>query len=97
MTARMPDADLDTALAPLLAKGWALSADRRSLTRQFRFDDFPQAFGWMTRVALWAQTWDHHPDWRNSHARVEVTLTTHDAGGLTALDLKLAEKMDALA
>ncbi|AXQ92528.1 4a-hydroxytetrahydrobiopterin dehydratase [Cereibacter azotoformans] len=84
-------------LAPVLAAGWSLSADQRAICKTYRFPDFVAAFGFMTRAALWAEKWNHHPDWRNSYGLVEVTLTSHDAGGLTARDLKLAQKMDALA
>jgi 4a-hydroxytetrahydrobiopterin dehydratase len=63
----------------------------------FRFRDFVAAFGFMTRVALAAERANHHPEWLNVYDRVEITLTTHDAGGLTGLDLALAEQVDALA
>jgi 4a-hydroxytetrahydrobiopterin dehydratase len=77
--------------------GWASASDKDALTKTFRFTDFNAAFGWMTRVALAAEKIDHHPEWFNVYDRVEVTLTTHDAGGVTALDLKLAGIMDASA
>ena len=57
---------------------------------------FVDAFGWMTRAAIWAEKWNHHPEWFNVYKRVEVTLTTHDVGGLSPLDVKLARKMDGL-
>lgn len=84
-------------LAPLLAAGWQLAPDRDALTRTFRFKGFPEAIGFMTAAALYAEKWNHHPEWSNIHARVTVTLTTHDAGGLTELDLRLAQKMSELA
>ena len=74
---------------------WELAADR--IKRTFRFKDFVGAFGWMSSVALVAERMNHHPDWRNVWATVEVELSTHDAGGLTELDMKLASEMDALA
>lgn len=76
--------------------GWTLSAEGESLTKTFVFDDFAHAFGWMTKVAIWAEKMGHHPDWSNSYKTVKVTLTTHDAGGLTAKDIELARKMDEL-
>jgi 4a-hydroxytetrahydrobiopterin dehydratase len=78
--------------------GWrAGEGDRETLARTYRFADFNAAFGFMTRVALMAETLDHHPEWINVYSRVDVTLTTHDAGGVTALDLKLARFMDEAA
>lgn len=84
-------------LAPLLATGWQIAPDRDALTKTFRFKGFPEAFGFMTSAAFFAEKWNHHPEWSNIHSRVTVTLTTHDAGGLTELDIRLAEAMDALA
>jgi len=86
-----------TALEPLLANGWALAEGRDAITKDFIFKDFNAAFGWMTRVALVAEKMDHHPEWFNVYKTVKVTLTTHDAGGLSELDVTLARKMDALA
>ena len=76
---------------------WRLVAGRDALQRTFRFENFNQAWGFMCRVALVAEKLDHHPEWSNVWNRVEVTLTTHDAGGLTALDLRLARAMDRIA
>ena len=84
-----------TALARL--KGWSDVAGRDAITKKFIFADFNQAFGFMTRVALVAEKLDHHPEWFNVYKTVEVTLSTHDAGGLTELDVTLAEAMDRLA
>jgi 4a-hydroxytetrahydrobiopterin dehydratase len=72
------------------------SADGRSIRRAFIFADFSQAFAFMARVALLAEKADHHPDWSNSYNRVEISLTSHDVGGLTQRDLKLARAIDAL-
>ena len=71
--------------------------DRDEIARTFLFADFNQAFAFMTRVALKAEVLDHHPEWRNVYNRVEVVLTTHDAGGVTALDVDLARFMDTAA
>lgn len=84
-------------LAPLLAAGWNHDPERGVLLKTFRFGNFVAAFGFMTRVALWAEKWNHHPDWSNSYGTVEVSLTSHDAGGLTERDVKLARKIDELA
>ena len=74
---------------------WQQRDDR--IARRFCFDDFVAAFGWMASVALVAERLNHHPEWRNVYATVEVELTTHDAGGLTPLDFELAAAMDRLA
>ena len=76
---------------------WSEVSGRDAITRKFTFKDFNQAFGFMTRAALVAEKMDHHPEWFNVYKTVEVTLSTHDAGGVTALDVKLAEAMDKLA
>lgn len=81
-------------LAPLLASGWALVEGRDAIHKTFIFRNFRDAFAWMTRVALEAERMNHHPEWSNVYKTVDVTLTTHDAGGLSALDVKLAEIMD---
>jgi len=85
----------ESALARL--KGWSAVNGRDAITKKFVFADFNAAFGFMTRVALKAEKLDHHPEWFNVYKTVEVTLSTHDAGGLTELDIKLAEAMDKLA
>ena len=77
--------------------GWSEVAGRDAISRKFVFKDFNQAFGFMTRVALVAEKMDHHPEWFNVYKTVDVTLATHDAGGVTELDVKLAEAMDKLA
>lgn len=81
---------------PLLANGWSLVDGRDAITKTYRFADFVTAFGWMTRAALLAEKMDHHPEWSNVYRTVEVTLTTHDAGGLSSLDVTLAEALDGL-
>lgn len=87
----------DAALAPLLANGWAVTPGRDAIAKTFTFRNFVQAWGFMSRCALWAEKLDHHPEWSNVYKTVNVVLTTHDAGGLTALDITLASKMDALS
>jgi 4a-hydroxytetrahydrobiopterin dehydratase len=77
--------------------GWSEVPGRDAITRKFVFKDFNQAFGFMTRAALIAEQMDHHPEWFNVYKTVEVTLSTHDAGGVTELDIKLAQEMDRLA
>jgi 4a-hydroxytetrahydrobiopterin dehydratase len=90
------DADaVQEALAGL--EGWTLAADGNSIERRFTFRNFSEAFAFMTRVAMAAEKLDHHPDWTNVYKTVDVTLNTHDAGGLTELDFKLARKMNAYA
>src|SRR5213075_1582045 len=84
-----------TALAKL--SGWSEVAGRDAITRKFVFRDFNAAFGFMTRVALIAEKMDHHPEWFNVYKTVEVTLSTHDAGGVTELDVQLASAMDKIA
>jgi 4a-hydroxytetrahydrobiopterin dehydratase len=78
-------------------KGWSEVKGRDAITRKFVFADFSEAFGFMARAALVAEKMDHHPEWFNVYKNVEVTLSTHDAGGLTEKDIKLAEAMDKLA
>lgn len=95
MAKRLDDAARAAALAKLT--GWTLVDGRDAISRQFKFKDFNAAFGFMTRVALVAERLDHHPEWSNVWNRVDVTLTTHHANGLTDLDVTLAETMDALA
>lgn len=93
--ARLTDAERDAALADL--SRWSLRDDGRAITRTLRFGDFGEAFGFMTRVAIAADKADHHPEWFNVYNRVEVTLTTHDAGGLSARDVGLARFIDGIA
>ncbi len=84
-----------TALAKL--KGWSEVAGRDAISRKFTFKDFNEAFGFMARAALIAEKLDHHPEWFNVYNKVEVTLSTHDAGGVTERDVTLAEAMNRLA
>ncbi len=77
--------------------GWNLAEDGLSIQKTFKFDDFNQAFGFMTRVALKADKMDHHPEWFNVYNKVEMTLTTHDVGGVSQKDIKLAAFADDAA
>ena len=77
--------------------GWSELQGRDAIAKKFVFKNFSEAFGFMTRAALVAEKLDHHPEWFNVYKTVEVTLSTHDAGGLTELDIKLAEAMNRLA
>jgi 4a-hydroxytetrahydrobiopterin dehydratase len=87
----------DRALAALAENGWAPVEGRDAITKRFVFSDFNAAFGWMTRVALVAEHMNHHPEWFNVYRTVDVTLATHDVGGLSNLDVALASKMDRMA
>src|SRR5471030_630787 len=77
--------------------GWAETSGREAMERTFTFKDFNEAFGFMARAALVAEKSDHHPEWRNVYKTVEVTLSTHDAGGVTSRDVDLAQAMNAIA
>ncbi len=77
--------------------GWSEIAGREAIGRTFVFKDFNEAFGFMTRAALVAEKRDHHPEWRNVYKTVEVVLATHDADGVTSLDIDLAKAMNAIA
>jgi len=87
----------ETELATLLADGWEMVQGRDAIERNFKFKTFNQAFGWMTRVAMYAEKWNHHPEWSNVYNRVDVVLTTHSVGGLSELDIKLAKMMGKMA
>ncbi|MEM7523080.1 MAG: 4a-hydroxytetrahydrobiopterin dehydratase [Pseudomonadota bacterium] len=76
---------------------WGHDAKRDAIHKTFKFKNFVRAWGWMTAAAIEAEKMNHHPEWSNVYGTVDVTLTTHDAAGLTQLDLDLARKMDALA
>jgi 4a-hydroxytetrahydrobiopterin dehydratase len=94
MIAKLSDAER-AALGNTLPE-WQVLADRDAIVRRFRFRDFSEAWGFMARVALLAEKQDHHPEWSNVWNRVEIVLSTHDAGGLSARDVKLAQAIDAL-
>ena len=94
---KLSEGTRDMLLEPLLDSGWTLHGEKDALVKQFKFKSFIDAFGWMTRVAIWAEKWDHHPEWDNIYSTVNVVLITHDVDGLSTLDLKLARKMDSLS
>jgi 4a-hydroxytetrahydrobiopterin dehydratase len=95
MTEKLAGAARTEALSGL--SGWREVEGRDAIAKTFTFKDFNQAFGWMSRVALMAEKMDHHPEWSNVYRTVEVTLSTHDASGLTASDIALAKAMDQFA
>lgn len=92
---RLDDSEIGAGLSRL--QGWHRVDGREAISKTYKFADFNAAFGFMSRVALTAEQINHHPEWFNVYSRVEVTLQTHDAGGLTALDFELAGFMDAAA
>ncbi len=85
---------IDAALAGL--DGWTLEEGAAGIAKDYKFRNFNEAFGFMARVAMVAERLDHHPEWSNVYNRVDVRLSTHDAGGLTALDFELAKAMDEI-
>lgn len=95
MATKLTESERAEALASI--SDWSLVDGRDAITRTFRFKDFNAAFGFMSRAALKAEKMDHHPEWFNVYNKVEVTLSTHDAGGLTELDIRLARFMDRVA
>jgi len=95
MSAPLSESECAEVLATL--PGWASVEGRKAIGKTFVFKDFSEAFGFMARVALEAEKADHHPEWFNVYKTVEVTLSTHDAGGVTDKDIALARAMDAIA
>lgn len=95
MIDKLTDEDRARALADLPL--WTASADPDGISRRFTFSDFGAAFAFMTRVAIMAEKADHHPEWSNVYNRVDILLTTHDAGGLSQRDVGLARAIDAIA
>jgi len=91
LNAKSPD------IAAVLKNGWTINDAQTAIEKEFKFPSFVVAFGWMTQCAIWAEKLNHHPEWFNVYNRVRVVLTTHDIGGLSDLDVKLAQKMDQLA
>jgi 4a-hydroxytetrahydrobiopterin dehydratase len=84
----------DSELSHLPGK-WVLAADKKSIHQSFKFKTFMEAWSFMTHVALLAEKMDHHPDWSNAYNKVEISLSSHDAGGITEKDIKLAKEIDA--
>ncbi|MEE3359200.1 MAG: 4a-hydroxytetrahydrobiopterin dehydratase [Pseudomonadota bacterium] len=96
MIEKLSETARKTMLEPLFDTGWAMVDGRDAISKTYTFETFVDAFGWMTRAALWAEKWNHHPEWFNVYNKVTVTLSTHDVDGLSSLDAKLARKMDSL-
>lgn len=96
MTEKLSNAAREAMLGPLFESGWQLDPERDAIEKTYKFGTFIEAFGWMTRAAIWAEKWNHHPEWSNVYNKVDVVLTTHDADGLSSLDVKLARKLDTL-
>ncbi|AZV79714.1 4a-hydroxytetrahydrobiopterin dehydratase [Parasedimentitalea marina] len=96
MTEKLSDATRGPLLDPLFQTGWTLLGDRDAIIKTYKFNTFVDAFGWMTRAAIWAEKWNHHPEWSNIYNKVTVVLTTHDVGGVSSQDAKLARKFDSL-
>lgn len=94
MAEKLTEDERETKLAALLERGWEMVEGRDAIRKRFVFENFVEAFGWMTRAAILAEKMNHHPEWLNVYRTVDVTLTTHDARGLSLLDLKLAEQFD---
>ncbi|WP_106746287.1 4a-hydroxytetrahydrobiopterin dehydratase [Yoonia maritima] len=97
MTNTLTETERNALINPLLSTGWRFVSGRDAIEKTYTFSNFIDAFGFMTRAAIWAEKWNHHPEWFNVYKTVKVTLTTHDAGGLSALDAKLGAKLDKLA
>jgi len=87
----------DDERAAMLARGWKMVEGRDAVHKTYVFKNFVEAFGFMSKAAIWAEKLNHHPEWSNVYKTVEITLTTHDTGGLSELDGKLAAKLDGLA
>jgi 4a-hydroxytetrahydrobiopterin dehydratase len=97
MTDKLTGAERTALIDPLLANGWNMQDGRDAIQKTFVFKNFVEAFGFMTRAAIHAERLNHHPEWSNVYKTVAVTLTTHDADGLSALDAQLGAILDRLA
>ncbi len=95
MAKKISHQDLTQQIAQL--EGWAMSKNREAIVKEYLFSNFSAAFAWMAQVALLAEKMDHHPEWTNVYSRVNVALTTHDAGGITQNDIDMAKKMNLYA
>lgn len=95
MPEKLSLADREALLAPLLGNGWTHDETRDAIAKTFKFKNFVDAFGFMTKIAIHAEKLNHHPEWFNVYNKVDVVLTTHDANGLTQLDMKMAALMDS--
>lgn len=96
MLSKLTEAQRAEQLKPLFDNGWTMVKDRDAIYKEYLFADFNEAFGFMTRVALKADVMNHHPEWFNVYNKVQVTLATHDCGGLSERDVKLAQFLDTL-
>ncbi|XP_055540564.1 putative pterin-4-alpha-carbinolamine dehydratase [Wyeomyia smithii] len=94
MVAKLTEEQRKELLQPLLAAGWSMVKDRDAIYKEYLFKNFNEAFGFMTRVALMADKMDHHPEWFNVYNKVQVTLATHDCGGLSERDIKLGKFLE---
>ncbi|XP_043206959.1 pterin-4-alpha-carbinolamine dehydratase-like isoform X2 [Amphibalanus amphitrite] len=94
---KLSDDERTEKLEPLLKAGWSKTDGRDAIEKKFQFKDFNQAWGFMSRVALKAEKMDHHPEWFNVYNRVDITLSTHDCGGLSGKDVTLASFIDSVA
>ncbi|MEE3165340.1 MAG: 4a-hydroxytetrahydrobiopterin dehydratase [Pseudomonadota bacterium] len=92
MATKLPTKRRKEALRTL--RGWKKSRGKNAIEKDFIFKDFKSAFSWMTKIALVAEKMNHHPEWFNVYNKVEVTLSTHDAGGVTELDIEMAKEMN---
>ena len=97
MTDKLTDAERSELIDPLLANGWAMADGQDAITREYTFANFVEAFGFMSRAAIWAEKLNHHPEWFNVYKTVKVQLTTHEAGGISKKDFDLAGRMEKLA
>jgi len=97
MTEKLSETARKTTLEPLLEAGWEMAEGKDAICKTFKFAIFVEAWGFMSRAAIWAEKWDHLPEWFNVYNRVDVTFTPHYVDGLSTLDVKLARKMDSLA
>ena len=93
---KITSSEREKCLEQFLTTGWSYIDHRDAITKKYTFSNFVEAFGWMTKAAIISEKLNHHPEWFNVYKTVEVTLTTHDVGGLSDLDLELASKLDSL-
>lgn len=97
LSPKLDDFERSEYLPELQDAGWEVMTERDALKKTFEFKNFIEAFGWMSRIAIWAEKMNHHPEWFNVYRTVEVLLTSHDVEGLSMRDVKMARKMDLLA
>jgi len=93
---KLNESQRDQFVKPLLQNGWSIVKDRDALYKEYKFDDFIQAFGFMTSLAIYAEKYDHHPEWFNVYNKVQITLSTHTANGITQYDVNFASFADTL-